>query len=259
MRGPTPAVAAPRRRRVMILPERGTPLTVMADLAALQTVDSELDRLRRNVTDLQSRIADDAALREMRAVRTAVAASLQQHQLAQRRYEGESASEQLEIEKREQRLSGPAIRDMHSYQATQSEIEQHTGNLRNLEDALVAAMEDVELTTQQLHDLDAKIAATEAERDQQVAAWRQELRAVQIEGSHQQEERARRLTPLPPGAVATFTRLRQQKGGRAVATLKGNICGACRVAVPPTTVSKARPGIAFVPCDNCGRLLYVPH
>jgi predicted nucleic acid-binding Zn-ribbon protein len=234
-------------------------LTVMADLAALQAVDSELDRLRRAVGELQGRIADDTALRDLRAVRAATAASLQQQQLAQRRYEGESASERLEIQRREQRLSGPAIHDMHSYQATQSEIEQHTTKLRDLEDSLVAAMEDVEVTTQQLQEMDAKIAAAAAERAQQVAAWQQELRALQAEGAQQQELRTRRVAPLTPGALATYTRLRQQKGGRAVATLHGNICGACRVAVPPTTVAKARPGIGFIPCDNCGRLLYVAH
>jgi predicted nucleic acid-binding Zn-ribbon protein len=229
----------------------------MADMAALQAVDSELDRLRRVVADLQQRVADNVALREMRTVRAAVAASLQHHQLAQRRYEGDSAGERLEIQRREQRLSSPSIRDMHSYEATQTEIEQHTSNLRTIEDSLVAAMEDVEVTTQQLHDLDEKIAVAAAEREQQVAAARLELKALEAEFTQQQGERTRRLTPLTPAALATYTRLRQQKGGRAIATLQGNICGVCRVTVPPSTVAKARPGIAFVPCDNCGRLLYV--
>lgn len=232
-------------------------MTVMADLAALQDVDSELDRLQRTATELHSRIADTAALRERRTVRAAVAAALQQHQLAQRRYEGESAAERLEIEKRERRLSGPAIRDMHSYEATQSEIEQHSSRLRDLEDSLVAAMEDVEVTTQQLHDLDAELVAALAEREQQVAAWRQELREVEGQIEKQHEERERRLVPIPAGARDLYTRLRQQKGGRAVATMRGSICGACRVAVPPTTLGRARAGTAFVPCDNCGRLLYV--
>jgi predicted nucleic acid-binding Zn-ribbon protein len=229
----------------------------MADLAALQAVDSELDRLHRLVGELQHRIADNLALREMQAMRTAMAASLQQQQLLQRRYEGDSAAERLEIERREKRLSSPSIRDMHSYEATQTEIEQHSSHLREVEDALVAAMEDVELTTQQLQELDEKIAAAQAERSGHVLTWRAELQALEAQVAHQEAERARRLAPLPPGAQATYSRLRQQKGGQAVATLRGTICGGCRVGVPPTTVSRARPGIAFVPCDNCGRLLYV--
>lgn len=231
----------------------------MADLAALQAVDSELDKLQRLVGEVQHRIADNLALREMRAMRAAMASSLQQQQLLQRRYEGDSAGERLEIERREQRLSSPSIRDMHSYEATQTEIEKHSSHLRDVEDALVAAMEDVELTTQQLHELDEKIAAAQAERAAQLLTWRAELKALEAEVTRQQEERARRLAPLPPGAQATYSRLRQQKGGQAVATLRGTICGGCRVGVPPTTASRARPGIAFVPCDNCGRLLYVAH
>lgn len=229
----------------------------MADLAALQAVDSELDRLHRLVGELQHRIADTLPLREMQARRAAIVASLQQQQLLQRRYEGDSAGERLEIERRERRLNSPSIRDVHSYEATQAEIEQHSSRLRDAEDALVAAMEDVELTTQQLQDLDGAIAAAQAERAVQLVTWRAELQALEAEIAKQEQERVRRLAPLMPGALATYGRLRQQKGGQAVATLRGNICGGCRVGVPPTTVSRARPGVSFVPCDNCGRLLYV--
>lgn len=233
-------------------------MTVMADLAALQAVDSELDRVRRQAADLQARLADDGVLRERRTVRDAVAASLQQYQLAQRRYEGESAAERLEIQKREARLNSPDIRDMHSYEATQSEIEKHTARLRELEDSLVAAMEDVEVTTQRLQELHAELTVAERERKEQIAGWRNDLRALQTEATALHEERTRRLEPLPQTARDTYSRLRQQKAGRGIATVQSNSCGVCRVAIPPTTLSKARSGMTFVPCDNCGRLLYVP-
>ena len=233
-------------------------MTVMADLAALQQVDSEIDRLQRAAADLRARIADDAALRRRHALRDAVATSLHQHQLTQRRLEGESASETEEIRRREVRLNSPSLRSVHEYEATQSELEQHGAKLRELEDSLLAAMEDVEVTARRLRGLDEELVAADAERRQQVEQWRQELGDAEAQVAAQETERTRRLAPITPAALGTYTRLRQQKGGRAVSIVQGTVCGACRVTIPPPTLAKARPGVAFVPCDNCGRLLYVP-
>lgn len=230
----------------------------MADLAALQQVDSELDRLQRLAEDLRRRIGDDAALRERRALRAKVAHDLQQHHLTQRMIEGQSATETQEIQRREARLNSPNLRDEHSYRATQAEIEQHTAKLRELEDSLLASMEDVEATEHRLEELDTELASGSAERQRQVASWRDELAQVEAQTATQQQQRALKAKPIPPGALDLYTRLRPQKGGRAVAVVQGNICGACRVALPPTTLAKARPGVAFVTCDHCGRLLYVP-
>lgn len=232
-------------------------MTVMSDLAALQQVDSEIDRLQRLAADLRSRIADDTVLRQRRKLRDTVAASLHQHQLTQRRLEGDSAAETAEIRKREVRLNSPTLRSAHEYEATQSELEQHGAKLREIEDTLLAAMEDVEVTARRLEGLERELVAAGAERGRQVEQWRHELQHAEAQLTTQEAERARRLAPIPAAARDSYTRLRQQKAGRAVSIVQGNVCGVCRVTIPPTTLLKARPGIAFVPCDNCGRLLYV--
>jgi predicted nucleic acid-binding Zn-ribbon protein len=257
-------VAAPSRREIFtvglptVTAERERHVTVIANLAALQQVDSELDRLQGQAADLRSRIADDSDLRQRLTVRAAVAASLQQHQLRQRQLEGESAAEAAEVQRREQRLYGGQIRDIHSMQTTQHEIEHHAGRQRELEDSLLAAMEDVEVTARKLQELDRDLAEAKAQRHRQVATWQAELQRVEADVVAAQAQRSQRAAPIPPGALDLYARLRQQKAGRAVATVQGNVCGVCRVTIPPTTLSRARPGVAFVQCDNCGRLIYVP-
>jgi len=56
------------------------------------------------------------------------------------------------------------------------------------------------------------------------------------------EERVRRLAPLPPGAQAAYTRLRQQKGGQAVATLER----------PNGVFVKGKSTLRDVQADICG-------
>lgn len=233
-------------------------MTVMTDLAALQDVDVELDRLERQAAELRTRIADDESLRVLQTLRDTVAAQLQQHQLAQRSLEGQSASETAEIERRERRLAAGTIRDAAGYTATQHEIEQHTARRRDIEDSLLAAMEDVEVTTARLAQVERDLEEKRGQRAQQVAADQQELAAVQAQIAEQRALRTKRDAVVPPGALVMYDRLRQQKGGRAVSTVQAGVCGVCRVRIPPTTLSKARPGVAFVHCDNCHRLLFVP-
>lgn len=232
-------------------------MTIMSDLAALQEIDTELDRLAKVATDLRARIADDPQLRQLMALRNSVANSLQQSQLAQRSLEGQSQSEGEEIRRREERLASGRLRSSDDYQRTQSEIEQHTSKRRDLDDELIARMEDVEAATARLAQLDRDLQAAKSARLQRVHADMQELKTVEAAIATQKTHRAASEARVTPGARAIYDRLRQTKAGRAVSVVQGPLCGVCRVAIPSVTLSKARPGNAFVTCENCGRLLYV--
>ena len=67
-----------------------------------------------------------------------------------------------------------------------------------------------------------------------------------------------KAVPLPPDALARYESLRRTRGGRAIAEVKGGTCQTCRVSLTTATLQRARAGSGFVPCSNCGRILYVP-
>jgi hypothetical protein len=234
-------------------------MTIMADLAALQEVDSEIDRLVKSAGELRARIADDPALRQLLALRNSVATSLQQSQLAQRDLEGRSQSEATEIKRREDRLASGRLKTPADYTATQHEIEQHTKRRFDLDDELIAKMEDVEAATARLKQIDRDVAQAKATRLHQVQGDMSALKELETATAAKRAERVASEAYLTAGTKSMYERLRQTKAGRAVSVVQGLKCGVCHVTVPSSTLAKARPGTALVPCETCGRLLYVPH
>ena len=71
------------------------------------------------------------------------------------------------------------------------------------------------------------------------------------------EQRESLIAAIGPEEVTTYERLRQRKGGRAVAAVKDGICEGCRINPPSSQVQHARSGTELVFCNNCGRILHV--
>lgn len=232
-------------------------MSVLADLAALQEVDSQRDELITRTRELQRLIADDPHLTERQQLRAAVQQALREHRLIQARIEGEIATEQEQITRREELLRSPSIQDEHSYLAVQQELDHHRNHTHDLEDALLATLEDVEVTDRRLADLDREIAALEAGRVEQIKVWKKELQSIVTAGRGIEAERVRRVAPIPADTLQHYERLRREKGGRAVSVVQGHMCGACRLTLSAGTFTRVRGG-GFVHCDHCGRLLYLP-
>jgi predicted nucleic acid-binding Zn-ribbon protein len=109
---------------------------------------------------------------------------------------------------------------------------------------------------------EADLQTAQAELDSLTAEWQGSLGALQAE----QQTLAMRLVQLGPlreqkaarvsaGMLRTYDRLIQQKGGTAVALLKGSKCLSCQVTVPADRIRDAEKG-TVVYCDSCGRILF---
>ena len=91
----------------------------------------------------------------------------------------------------------------------------------------------------------------EAEQD----ALRDTIARLQEE-LHDLEQRGRELrSAIDADKLALYDELLRSKGGVAVAVLKGDLCGVCRVRVPSGLAQRVRQGQEMVLCNNCGRIL----
>ena len=71
------------------------------------------------------------------------------------------------------------------------------------------------------------------------------------------EQRTSLLIAVGPEDLATYERLRQRKGGRAVVIISNSICQGCRMSPPTSQLQQAKMGRDLVFCNNCGRILHV--
>lgn len=238
----------------------------MTDLAALLVVqehDSAADHLRHRratlperdvlaraetaATDLGPRLADargrrDVVLRDVKRLEDEVSAV---------------AARAAEVDKT---MYSGTISSPKELQAMQADIEQLRRHQRNLEDRELDLMEQQEVLDAEVSDIEANLAALEAEAAGARAAVR-ELEA-QIDAELAREADARRVAAagVPADVLALYERCRARARGVGAARLVGNTCQGCRLTIPATEVDRMRRAEADAPisyCDNCGAILVI--
>lgn len=228
----------------------------LAPLYALQQLDLEIDHVAQQCRTLRASLADDHAVRQAEEAAAHESKTLRDHQLRLRELEGESEANTAKLKREEARLYSSNVRTAKDMGAVQREIDHAKHRQAEIEDALLVEMEAVDEHQKTLAALQQSLAALQERRSRDVAAWTAQLAEDERRLGVLKGERASAAAPIPPAQLQQYEQLRARKGGRAIALLEGNACGACRVTLPMSLVQRARTSAQV--CDNCGRLLYAP-
>lgn len=224
------------------------------ELYRLQQVDSERDASRRRLVEIEAALGDDRVLREARRKLREAEKRAQSWQTSQRDLELEIESLSSKMSRSDKRLYGGSVKNPKELADLQAEIASLKRRRQKLEDALLEAMINRE---------EAEIAREEAEAHLQEveSSWttrQKELRAEQETLEQRLERLEQRRESIVPRIDAetmdVYEKVRERKGGQAVAQIRGDACSACGVTVPPSMEWKLRQG-ERIQCDTCGRIL----
>ena len=224
----------------------------------LQTMDVEVFRL---VADMQ-----EAAEKIQVAVSRVADLEKLAMETSQEMASLESRRKQIDIElqdtermltegkKRQKDLKHP--RDIQAYL---SEMEFRRDEKDRLEDEMIKNLEFQDQTKKRLAEI-------EAERSLEVEA----LELLRQEKEGEIREREAKLAALdrekveveqgfPQDLLKTYTRLKgSHRNGIVVARLMEGTCEACRMTLPPRTVTEVKKRQRIVTCQFCQRWLYLP-
>ena len=225
-------------------------------LARLSEIDLALDAGRARLAEIAAALKEPA---ELAAARTALAereAELarwrgiqQDRDLAQQRIADKLAHA-------EKRLYSGEVRNPREVQDAERDVQQLRHQRGQAEDALLEALVAVEGLTDDCAARTARVAELAAGWEGAQARLRAEQTRLKERLLAEQIRQVAMRRTIPPDLLALYDNLRPRRGGRAVAELDGDMCSACRVAVPPTKLEAARYGEELVYCGNCGRLLW---
>ncbi|HLI44210.1 MAG TPA: C4-type zinc ribbon domain-containing protein [Acidimicrobiales bacterium] len=236
--------------------QAGGPLHLLLEV---QELDLELEQLayrrrelgeRGAVRDLEARLG---AL-EQRAA--AAGKSFEDLTSRQGELEAQITSCSSRIAAIEARLTegGGGYRDL---QAMSGEIDSLAGHRRELEDAEIEVMEQLEPVEKELESIRAEQASLAAEHGASLTALRaaeQEIDAVMTE---LRERRERLAAGLPAALAADYERLRLRLGGVGAARLVHGACSGCHLQLPSSERERLshRGAGDVVHCEQCGRIL----
>jgi predicted nucleic acid-binding Zn-ribbon protein len=223
----------------------------------LQQTDSKIDSHTVTIANLDSAIADTSAVDGVRAAVSAAEATFVAARSRLRDLEATAAQQQDHANKLEKQLYDGNIRGQKEMAAAQTEIDTFRKHKKETDDESVEAMVALEEAENALKEAKEKLAATEAEWQRAVTAYREERTRLEAELGPLQAERQKNLKMVMPPDIPLYEKLRQQKQGVAVSeVLYGKICSKCRMELPLVRQREIKGGTTIVPCPSCGRILY---
>jgi predicted nucleic acid-binding Zn-ribbon protein len=221
----------------------------------LQTVLTQLnDREKQLTTKPEAFAAVDREWQAANEDMTKLESQIETSQKERRRVEGELSDQQELLKKYQGNLM--QVKNQQQYAAAWKEIDATRKQVKELEDADLKAMGDVESLQKQLDERRGGSADLKSRWDSQHDAWQSSLGHLQQEAAHLRERAAAIEAQLPPRVKNDFYRIYNQRQKIAVAPVASDSCSACRTRVRPQVSQQLKRG-ELVHCEGCHRILYV--
>jgi uncharacterized protein len=225
-------------------------------LARLNEADLALDAARARIAEIV-----EAARKPGELVRAEEALAAADNEVArlrgeQAQIEKAQADAVAKIELIETKLYDGKTASSRELDNSQRDLAQHRTQLAAVEDRLLEMMVAMESATATLNRAQQDVRRLTEEWMSRQSGLRAEYAKLKARLPAEQARAAAARAAVPAAYLRTYDHLRPRHGGRAVAELDGDTCGACRVQAPPSKLEAARFGDELAYCGNCGRLLW---
>ena len=232
-------------------------MTSPKELFSLQELDLALDQIDSKTAKAEKEVSIGAAMGGLEEALQKESQSLEEFQslMKTRRVEAETQRE------RSTHLDGQLYGGEVTSPSALESLEQEAANVR-------AQMEKLDL---ELTELSSRTEASQnkcTEMEQRLSenrtAWEsrqseltESLNRLSLERKDIASQRGDLVATLDPAGVQHYEKLRNAKGGLAVAKVSRGLCQACRMALPTQQQQSVRNGRQTVLCSTCGRILFL--
>ena len=225
-------------------------------LYRLQQIDSQIDRLRARLKDIQKLLDDDAELRRLNEQSEAAKARCQSADQTLKEAERDVQSQLIKIEQTQSSLYGGKSHSPKELQDLQNDVAALKRHLVTLEDHQIDAMQESETADAAQQVAHAKLDNALEKRDGQSKGLHQERESLNNDLERSLVERNAVTGAIPAAELGLYDHLRQQRRGVAVAVIGDNSCGACGSTLSLAQIQSARSAGQMMLCPSCGRILY---
>jgi uncharacterized protein len=225
-------------------------------LYRLQQIDSQLDRARARLREIEAALSEDQAVRQAKARLQEADEALQSNRKLLRQAEDAVKDQRLKIEQTEATLYSGRVRNPKELQDLQNEAAALKRYLTVLEDRQLEAMIVVEEAETVQKAAAADLDQVLSRSAQQHSDLTQEKKILLSDIGRIENERKATVSSIPEDPLKLYEQLRQQRRGIAVAKVSDKACSACGSTLNAVLLNAARSPNQISRCDICGRILY---
>ena len=226
------------------------------NLFRLQKLDTEIDRTRARLDEIEQSLSDDRRLKSAKKQLEKAQQNAKDKRIQLNQIEDKVESQRLKRKTTQASLFSGKIKNPKELQDLQMESEALKRYIVQLEDEQLEAMIDHESADEDLQAAEKNLEQVKGLLIQENAALMGEQTKLQETLNRLLREKEAVLQAIPPKNQALYQQLRKQKRGTAVATVSDGGCGICGQAMTPADLQAVRSSSGLVFCASCGRILY---
>jgi predicted nucleic acid-binding Zn-ribbon protein len=221
----------------------------------LQTVLSQLgDREKQLSSKPESFAAIDREWQQANDEMTRLQQSIDQVSKERRRVEGELGDQQEILKKYQGNLM--QVKNQQQYAAAWKEIDATRKQVKELEDADLKMMAEIETLQTDLDQRKGGSTDLKSRWDTAHDAWQHSLGDLRTEVEKLKQRAEALESQLPKRLKDDFLRIFKQRQNVAIAAVVSDSCSACRSRVRPALFQQLKRG-DLVYCEGCRRILYL--
>jgi uncharacterized protein len=232
-------------------------MSQVLDLYRLQKIDSRRDQISIRLLEIDKIISEDQTLTQAEAQSEKGKQLLHKNKTTLKVSEDAVRSQQLKIEETTSALYGGLIKNPKELQDLQQEIISIKKQLVKSEDQQLEAMISVEQAEAQFQLSLSNISVVKAQMISKHSTLIGEQTNLRKEYDKLDTERQAVISSISLESLKLYDRLRVQKRGIAVTTLKDSSCDSCGATLTRSEWQLARSPTQISYCPSCGRILYV--
>ena len=225
-------------------------------LYRLQQVDTQLDKARARIAEIDAVLSDNALLQAARDYLIEIQEARHSDERELRRSEEEVQAQQIKLEQNQAVLYGGSVKNPKELEDLQQENQSLKRFLAVLEDRQLEQMMIFEEANVLYEEAKAQLAEVEQNVSTENLELTQEKDVLEKDISRLEGERQAAITGVPAEDLALYAKLRKTRAGMAVAKVSNKTCSACGATLPERLVQEARSPNTIARCDTCSRIIY---
>lgn len=229
----------------------------LRQLVRLQEQDKIVDALQVEIDKIPKIIADIQARIEGRKSRlTDIKGRANAVQLKKKEKEAAMSAKEAEIKKHGQELN--QVKTNEAFRALQTEIEKGKADVGDFETEILTAMDELDQLAKEEKVASAELKAEEGKDQQEIQAFQKDKEGLEAKAAGERQKREGLVGSIPEDVLKIYEHLRKRKQGVALAPVLKNLCGGCRIMLPPQVVVEVVKAVKLQTCEGCLRILHMP-
>ncbi len=231
-------------------------LKEIEQLLPLQELDREIYFLRSKLDEYPPQI--EKLNREIEAIleeKKDRAKGLEQKKIAHKELELELGKKESDLKKFQSQLF--QVKTNKEYSALQEEIAKVKGEVSQLEDRILAMLDEIEREESALKEFSAQVDLRVNEVKARIETLEAEVKEIETKIEDLTKKREELAKTIDPKILEHYQRILEHRGGIAISPVgKDGVCGGCYRSLPPQVVNDLMLGNKIVHCETCGCILY---